>query len=117
MTDSRNKGKRGELELSHVLEEMFGVYCHRGQQYSGERGNPDVVGLTGVHIECKRVERLMLLSAVRQSKSDARPDEVPVVIHRTSRAPWLVTVELEQLPALAERIVRIVSGGVANDVR
>jgi len=101
---SREKGKRGERELSKVIADLLGVECRRGQQFSGERGNPDVVGVAGVHIECKRVERLNLSQAVEQSVSDARDGEVPVVCHRLSRQPWLLTVRMSDLAQLVRAL-------------
>lgn len=86
---SRDKGKVGERELANVLSE-YGYECRRGQQYNGRDGSADVVGLPGVHIECKRVERLYLESALAQAISDARPGELPVVMHRKNREPWIV---------------------------
>lgn len=55
----------------------------------------DVVGLPGIHIECKRVERLQLDDAMAQSIHDARPDELPAVFHRKNNAAWLVTMRLD----------------------
>lgn len=92
--NSREKGKRGELELARALR-VLGYDCRRGQQYSGANGDADVVGLPGVHIECKRVERLNLYDAIAQAKHDAREGETPVVVHRKDRCGWLVTLELE----------------------
>ena len=57
MTNSRRKGADGERELAKKLKE-YGYDTRRGQQYSGANGDADVVGLPGIHIECKRVERL-----------------------------------------------------------
>ncbi len=45
--------------------------CRRGQQYCGCSGAADVVGLPGIHIECKRVERLNLHDAMDQAVRDA----------------------------------------------
>ena len=90
MKNSRSKGKRGELELAAILRE-YGFDARRGQQYCGAAGDADVVGLPGVHIECKRVERLNIDAAMEQAVRDARPGEMPVVMHRRSRKPWLVT--------------------------
>ncbi len=92
--NSREKGARGERELAKKLRE-YGYEARRGQQYSGANGDPDVIGLTGVHIECKRVERLNLYDAIAQSKHDARRDEIPVVMHRKNDCEWLVTMRLE----------------------
>lgn len=94
MTNSRDKGKRGELELSHKLQE-FGFDCRRGQQYCGANGDADIVGLDGIHIECKRVQALNVSKAVEQAKSDAKNGDMPVVMHRKDRENWLVTMELD----------------------
>ena len=45
--NSREKGKRGELELARALRAL-GYDCRRGQQYSGKNGDADVVGLPGI---------------------------------------------------------------------
>ncbi len=97
--NSRNKGKRGELELAAILRK-YGFDARRGQQYCGTSGDADVVGLPGCHIECKRVERLNIDDAMEQAIRDAREGEMPVVMHRRSRKPWLVTVGLEDFLAL-----------------
>ena len=89
--NSRNKGKRGELEAAHMLKEC-GYDARRGQQFSGANGDADVVGLPGIHIEVKRVEKLNIENAVDQSRNDARPGEIPIVLHRKNRQPWLVTM-------------------------
>lgn len=92
--NSRAKGAGGERELAKKLRE-YGYDCRRGQQFSGANGDADVVGLPGIHIECKRVERLNLEDAMAQSRRDAREGEIPVVMHRKTRSPWLVTTTLE----------------------
>lgn len=94
MTNSRQKGARGERELAAVLRE-HGYDCRRGQQYCGANGDADVVGLPGIHIECKRVESLNIYKAIEQAKSDARENELPAVFHRKNGKPWLVTMTLE----------------------
>lgn len=91
--NSKAKGKRGELELAHYLRSS-GFDCHRGVQYKGSPYSPDVVGLDGIHIECKRVESLNINNAMAQAIKDAGED-IPVVIHRTNRAEWKVTMLLE----------------------
>lgn len=92
--NSRDKGKRGELELSKILRE-FGYEARRSVQYCGANGDADVVGIPGIHIECKRVERLNIDEAMAQSERDAETYEIPVVMHRKDRRKWLVTISLE----------------------
>lgn len=91
--NSRNKGAAGERELANILK-AYGYDTRRGQQYCGANGDADVVGLPGIHIECKRVERLNLYEAMEQSKADAKRYEMPAVMHRKNRKGWLVTMEL-----------------------
>lgn len=92
--NSRAKGAAGERELAHELEK-YGYKARRGQQYSGANGDADVVGIPGLHIECKRVERLNIHDAMDQSRRDAREGEIPVVMHRKNRTGWLVTIDLD----------------------
>ena len=92
--NSRSKGKRGELELCRKLRE-YGYSCSRSVQYCGANGDADVVGLPGIHIECKRVERLNLTDAMHQAMRDTRAGELPAVFHRRNDEPWLVTMPLE----------------------
>ena len=97
--NSREKGKRGELELARALG-SFGYRSRRGQQYCGSNGDADVVGLPGLHIECKRVERLNLEDAMAQAGHDAREGEKPAVFHRKNQSRWLVTMELQDFMEL-----------------
>ncbi|MSS64575.1 putative PDDEXK endonuclease [Velocimicrobium porci] len=92
--NSREKGAAGERELANYLKEK-GYQTRRGQQYCGANGDADVVGLPGIHIECKRVEKLNIENAINQSCFDARKGEIPTVIHRKNRKKWLVTMRLD----------------------
>lgn len=95
VTNSRNKGARGERELANRLRSCYGFDTRRGQQYSGANGDADVVGLDRIHIECKRVEKLNLYDAMAQAVRDAREDELPTVMHRKNNCEWLVTMRLD----------------------
>lgn len=94
MVNSRQKGARGERALAKKLRE-WGFEARRGVQYSGRTGQPDVLGLPYIHIECKHVERLNIHDAMDQSKRDARENEVPVVMHKKNNTEWLVTMRLD----------------------
>lgn len=94
MTNSKDKGARGERELANLLKE-HGYNTRRGQQFCGANGDADVVGLPNIHIECKRVEQLNLYKAMKQSENDARSGEIPTVMHRKNNKKWLVTMSLD----------------------
>lgn len=102
--NSRKKGKKGELELANILK-TYGFDCRRGQQYCGANGDADVVGLPGIHIECKRVETLNVSQAMRQAQKDAKDEEMPVVMHRKNRERWLVTMTLEDWMELYKAVI------------
>lgn len=90
--NSKAKGRRGENELANKLKE-YGFDCRRGQQFCGANGDADVVGLAGVHIECKRVQALNISNAMSQAIHDAK-GEFPTVFHRKDNEEWLVTMRL-----------------------
>ena len=92
---SRRKGKSGELELAHQLTDL-GFPCRRAQQYCGSASSADILGLQGIHPECKRTESLSLYKAMDQAIADsAGTDDLPAVFHRRSKRPWLVVMKLE----------------------
>ena len=94
MPNSRDKGAEFERAIANKLKE-YGYSGRRGQQYSGANGDADVVGLPGIHIECKAVERLNSFTAMKQSENDARPGEIPVVFHKKNYKGILVYMRFE----------------------
>lgn len=94
--NSKQKGKAGELELVHKLQQL-GFETRRTAQYNGKENGSlaDLVGIDGIHIECKRVENLNLQKAMEQAIRDSKEDEVPMVFHRKNRKGWLVTMPIE----------------------
>lgn len=92
---SQRKGRRAEIELAGILQ---------GYGYPVEPGGPvsygtipDLTGLSGVHIECKRAEALRLSEWMAQAERDAQRfgDGLPAVFFRRSRSPWCVVMKLE----------------------
>lgn len=91
--NSKEKGKRAEIEFSKILQKFGYEGARRSVQYCGINNDADVVGgPEGFHFEVKRVEKLNIYSAVEQSKRDARDGEKPVVAHRKNRKEWLITM-------------------------
>jgi Holliday junction resolvase len=108
--NSRAKGARGERQWRDELR-ANGYAARRGQQFSGSPDSPDVVcdSLPWIHFEVKAVERLNIEDAMDQARRDAGV-KVPVVAHRRSFRPWLVTMN-------AETFFRFLRGELASQAR
>ena len=104
--NSRQKGKRGELALVNRLKE-YGFDVRRSQQYAGINHDADVVGIDGLHIECKYTANGhgSTYEWLEQAIRDKREEEIPVVMHKkiskTDRGnDWLVTMSLDDFIGL-----------------
>jgi hypothetical protein len=108
--NSYRKGSNGERELAAELTRLLGVECHRAASpWLPGILRPDVRLSAGmIHIEVKRREHVSLPAALRQAKADAQ-GKVAVVCHRSNHEPWMLTVALDDLPALAEEVWKIVN--------
>lgn len=102
--NSKAKGKRGELNAVKFLREHGYTEARRSQQFSGANGDPDVVGLNGVHIEVKYREKGHgeLYDWLAQSKHDSQGKLMPIVMHRRNNCEWLVTLTAEDFMRLYE---------------
>ena len=101
---SQRKGAGGERELAALLRE-YGYPVERGGSLSfGEV--PDLTGLPGVHVECKRNERLNVPEAMAQAVRDAEKfgDGAPTVFHRRNRSGWLVTMRLPDWMKMYQKV-------------
>ncbi len=104
---SRDKGKRGERELAQELRRLGCQGARRAQQYCGTESSADILGLEKVHIECKRCESLSIYKAMQQATRDAgETHDMPVVMHRRSRQPWLVVMRLEDWVEMYEAYIQ-----------
>ena len=92
---SQIKGANGERELVSLLK-SHGYNVERGGSLTyGTK--PDIEGLPGIHIECKRVEKLDISKAMEQAQRDSLKfkDGAPTVFHRKNYGDWLVTMRFE----------------------
>ena len=91
--NSKQKGARGEREFAAFCREQ-GYDVRRTAQYCGNTGDAaDVVGLPGIHVEVKRVERLDLDKAMSQAIHDAQKSgAIPIVAHRKNHGEWRITL-------------------------
>ena len=95
---SKARGKRAELDLAHKLQEAGFPEARRTAQYCGKAGTSDVIGVPGVHCECKAVQRLNIWEALAQSKRDSEADgngDIPAVFFKRNRSGgWYVVLPL-----------------------
>lgn len=89
----QKKGRNAELELSKILQ-AHGIPAEPGQAVS-YGSTPDIMGVNGIHVECKRHERLEIPAWLRQARSDAdRFGGIPAVFFRQNRQEWAVVMDL-----------------------
>lgn len=91
---SRDKGARGERMLRDELRDHGFEDVTRGFVWNH---TSDLIGLPGIHIEAKFVEKLNIRQALAQAEeeSEKRQDGMPTVFSKTSRKPWIVTMNLD----------------------
>lgn len=97
---SRDKGKRGELEVAHLLTDA-GLPARRTAQLqaSGSCDDADVTAVLApdLYVEVKRQETLRLPAWTRQAEAACPEGRVPIVAYRQSRQPWRASVPLQWL--------------------
>lgn len=109
----RDKGKRGELEAAKLLVAVLGLPARRGQQYQGTPESPDVQWIPGVAVEVKRREAGNPARWLAEALAECLPSDVAMVLHRRSRQPWHLTMRVQDLGALIDRVLeaRRISAG------
>ena len=104
--NSRQKGKRGELDAAHTLRQLFAWTTRRTQQFKGTTDSSDieVAETPDAFWEVKREEQLSVFKAMATAVAEAGP-KLPILMHRRNNTEWLVTVRLVDLTRLAEVVV------------
>ena len=97
------KGRRGELELARYLQDHGRKEAKPGDPLNYGT-QPDVSGVDGLHIECKRHERLEVSKWYDQARADAErmQDGKPAVIYRRNRRPWMILLSLDDFISLQD---------------
>lgn len=94
--NSKQKGKRGELEVARILKD-HGFDARRTAQFCGNTGDAaDVIGLDGYHIEVKRCETTKIWDWIAQAERDHKADTVPLVVFRKNGERWKVALDFEK---------------------
>ena len=101
--NSKQKGKRGELEVAKILRD-HGFDARRTAQFCGNTGDAaDVIGLDGFHIEVKRTETTKIWDWFAQAERDHKADTVPLVVFRKNGETWKVALDFEAFLKLLQK--------------
>jgi len=104
MTNSNQKGKRGELEFAGLLREL-GIDARRSQQYCGTEGTADIHSAArGVHWEVKRYAKIASTRFLEQAERDCLPNDLPVVAMREDRGEWTIQLRAKDLARFVAKI-------------
>ena len=91
MTNSKAKGKRGELEVVQLIKEHTGIEAHRNWLEQSAQGGVDIVGVPGWAIEVKR-QKKWLGKWWTQAAQQAKDGNKPVLLYKLDRKPWRAQV-------------------------
>jgi Holliday junction resolvase len=92
---SRDKGAVAERAIVAMFKEAGWPDAHRTSNGTAQIGRGDIGGIgANLYVEIKRQERLNVPAALDQVKRDARPLDVPLLVHRPSRHEWMATMPL-----------------------
>ena len=116
--NSRRKGKDGELELAQHLRNKGYIEARRSAQYCGKTGDaPDIVGVEGLHIECKRVDAFRDEVALKQAERDARKGNLPIVMYRRNNEDWKVCTRLDLFLLIWDELTDLQKRNIEDKVK
>lgn len=116
--NSKSKGKRGELELVEALRYAGYANARRSAQYCGNTGDaPDITGVEGLHIECKRVEAFRDEVALQQAEHDAKKGELPIVMYRRNKEKWKVCIRLDLFMLIWKELTDLQRHNIAEKIK
>lgn len=98
MTNSKQKGSRGERALRDVWKKHGYEDAHRSQQYSGKgESSADIEGIDPrLHIECKvGYTYKTIYDFMEQAVRDAKEWQIPIVNCKMDRKEWLCVMWLD----------------------
>ena len=98
--NSRGKHFRGHREFAKVCRDhgFTAVHCVNGQL--------DSRGLPGISLTVRRTERLRLDRAMAEAIAEAG-SKLPLLVHRSSRQPWRITMESETFFCLYRAFIQM----------
>ena len=95
--NSKQKGARFEREIASKLRDYGYDNARRTAQFCGNTGDAsDVVGLDGIHIECKHCEKIQIYDWMAQAIHDSeKSGNLPAVFFRKNNAETMVCMKLD----------------------
>jgi len=98
---SRNKGKRAELELCHLLSDYLGGQFNRNYKQMAQRQHGDIEQLVGPYlIECKNQAEIKMPEWWRQACDAATArGATPCVAYKLARRGWKFVVPMPEAVA------------------
>ncbi len=101
---ARRKGHQWERDVVHLFAAIFGAGVRRGLQYRDGADAPDVVGVPGWWIECKKGRRPNPCAALRQAIAAAAKSGLrPVAICREDNEEPTAMLRLDDFLELLRR--------------
>lgn len=105
MVNSRQKGKRIELEACRVFRSL-GIPAQRTVQFQGRGSSGDIViPWTNLHLEAKGRRAIVFHRWYDQAVADARHGSLPLVISHEDRGDWLATMRVAHVGQVAEQLL------------
>jgi hypothetical protein len=114
MTNSRTKGKKGELELAKVLYARFGLELTRELEQT-RSGGYDLGGWEGVNIEVKRYAKIHQADLEKfweQACSQCQNGGIPLLAYRGDKQGWRFMLRPADwgVPAIREPVIVDIEG-------
>lgn len=116
--NSKSKGKRGELELAELLRHAGYANARRTAQYCGNTGEaPDITGVDGLHIECKRAEQVRDEVFLQQAERDAKKGDMPIVMYRRNGEKWKVCTRFDMFMLIWNELTDLQKHNIQEKVK
>jgi hypothetical protein len=101
--NSRDKGRRGEIELAKILAPYWPGCIRNLDQFGDDKR--DLCNVPGMHWQAKRVEKINVWEALDQTVTEAASTDLPILAFRRnwtksplpSRSLWFAALELDEL--------------------
>lgn len=101
--NSRDKGKRGELEVVKLIK-RHGFEARRSQQFKGTKDSADILAPeVPFHIEVKWRQQLNVDAVLQQAHDEAPPGVPGCVFFRRNGERWKVAIDADDFMRLLKK--------------